>query len=424
MTNAEEIAGKRRSRITLAVCFAAYAMSQLDLALFAYAVPAIRKDFGVSLRAIGLAISAGYLAGGLIQVWLGHLTDRFGRRRLLMAASAGAGIFVALHAATVGLVTLALARAGATAFGGALYPATGALVAEVAPADRRGIWAGMLQIAYPLGWFLASLVAAPILAGYGWRGVFLVALVSLPMALVIGRFVGETPRFAAAAAAREAAPGFFAGLAQLLRPGLRRRTITLFLAQLLFVIAYGGSTFLLPTYLTEFRKLPIGMSAYLVGVGNAVSILGYLAAAYIGERLITRRNTIIIFTLLGAAGFTAMIWLPHGFYQTMAVFAGASIFFYGTAAVKFAYISEQFPTAQRATGLALCGSLAVNLGIAIGPVLITWLVTLWGWQMALSAAVCVPLLIAAALYSLLPATPSGLAIEELEARLSLANGVR
>lgn len=403
--------------VPFAICFGAYMFSQLDLALFAYAVPAIRKDFGLTLQQIGLVITGAYVIGGLIQVVFGHLTDRLGRRRILMVASVGAGLFVAAHAAATGAITLALARAGAIGSGGALYPATGAIVTEVSPARYRGIYAGVLQIAYPLGWFIASLLAAPILVAFGWRAVFLVALISIPYVLIIRRWLPETARFTESAAARETKPGLVDSLRVLLTPRYRRRTIILFVAQWLFVIAYGGSTFLLPTYFTEHRGLPINMSAYLVGVGNAVSIFGYLGAAFIGEFLLTRRTTVVIFTLLGAAGFLAMLWIPKGFYDTMAVFAVMSIFFYGAAAVKFAYIAEMFPTEIRATGLAVCGSLAVNLGIAIGPLLVSTAVHQIGWQMALSFVVAVPLILAGLLYLLLKPIPSGLEVEAVQERV-------
>jgi MFS family permease len=139
---------------TLAICYITYAFSQFDLALFAYAVPAIRADFGVSLQTIGLVITIAYVVGGILQVMMGHLTDTFGRKRLLMVASGASSIFVALHALAIGPLTLALARAGAIGTGGAIYPATGAVVAEEAPARHRGMYAGALQTAYPLGWFL------------------------------------------------------------------------------------------------------------------------------------------------------------------------------------------------------------------------------------------------------------------------------
>lgn len=403
--------------VTLGVCFFAYTFSQLDLALFAYALPAIRKDFDASLQQMGLVLSIAYAFGGLLQVWFGHLTDSLGRRKVLMLASGGSSLFVALHAATAGIFSLALTRAAAIGTGGAIYPSTGAIVTEEAPARFRGIYAGLLQIAYPFGWFLASLIAAPVLIAFGWRAMFLVALAFIPYVLVIHFFLRETARFSALQDSTAKRPGLVANLRIMLSPTYRRRTLTLFAAQFLFVIAYGGSTFLLPTYFTEYRNLPINMSAYLVGVGNAVSIIGYLGAAYIGEFILTRRTTVVIFTLMGAAGFLVMLWVPRGFYETMAVFAVMSIFFYGTAAVKFAYIAEIFPTELRATGLAVCGSLAVNLGIAVGPLLVSTAVEWVGWQMALSWAVAVPLVIAGMLYLFLKPIPSGLEVEDVQDHL-------
>jgi MFS family permease len=408
---------ERRSVASFAICFFAYALSQLDLALFAYAVPAIRKDFGASLRDIGMVIAGAYILGGLAQVWMGHLTDQRGRKLILMVGTAGSSLFVAAHALTGGLLILALARAGAVGTGGAIYPATGAIVTEEAPARYRGLFAGALQIAYPFGWFIASLLAAPILINFGWRAVFLVALISLPYVWVIHRYLRETERFNSLAGRRLEKPSLRQSLQTMLSPALRRRTITLFSAQFLFVIAYGGSSFLLPTYFTEHRGLPINMSAYLVGVGSAVSIVGYLAAAYIGEFVLTRRTTVVIFTLLGAGGFLFMLWVPTGLYPTMAAFAVMSIFFYGTAAVKFAYIAELFPTELRGTGLAVCGSLAVNLGIAVGPLLVSAAVEWIGWQLALSWVVVVPLGLAGILYLFLKPVPSGLEVEDIQAHI-------
>ena len=403
---------------TFAICFVAYAFSQLDLALFAFALPSIRKSFGASLVGVGTIIAVAYVIGGFLQVGMGHLTDRWGRKRLLMIASGASALFVAAHGLAIGPLSLALARAGAIGTGGALYPATGAIVAEVAPARYRGLFAGGLQVAYPLGWFIASLCAAPILIAFGWRGVFLVAFATLPFLFVIQRFLHETERFAAADARRAAKPTLMSSISTMLSPRLRRRTLILFAAQYLFVLAYGGSSLLLPTYFTEYRGFPVDTAAYLVGVGNAVSILGYLGAAYIGEFILTRRTTIVIFTITGALGFLAMLWLPKGFYPTMAVFAATSIFFYGTAAVKAAYIAELFPTELRATGIAVCGSLPVNLGIATGPLLIAFAVERIGWQLALSWVVAVPLICAGLLYLLLKPIPSGLEVEEVEARIN------
>ena len=128
-------------------------------------------------------------------------------------------------------------------------------------------------------------------------------------------------------------------------------------------------------------------SAILVGVGNGIAVFGYILAAYIGEFVLTRRTTVIIWTVLGALSFLYLIWFTSEYIETLIAFSVMSMFFYGTAAVKFAYIAETFPTVIRATGLSVCSSLAVNLGIAFGPLLISYSVAMWGWDMAFSTVV-------------------------------------
>jgi MFS family permease len=64
-----------------------------------------------------------------------------------------------------------------------------------------------------------------------------------------------------------------------------------------------------------------------------------------------------------------------------------TIFFYGTTAVKFTFIAENFPARLRATGVTFAGSLAVNLGIAFGPLAlgnaIGWFDGDWNWAYTL-----------------------------------------
>jgi MFS family permease len=96
------------------------------------------------------------------------------------------------------------------------------------------------------------------------------------------------------------------------------------------------------------------------------------------------------------------------------------MFFYGTAAVKFAYVAEVFPTRLRATGLAFCGSLAVTLGTATGPLLISYSVEHIGWDQAFSLFGALPLFLAGLLYLLLKPVPSGIDVDEVEEQLQSA----
>ncbi|MCC5868786.1 MAG: MFS transporter [Gammaproteobacteria bacterium] len=397
------------------VCFGAYALSQMDLAMWSYALPLIRAEFELSRTALGLMTGIAFGGGGLLLVWLGLLTDKFGRRTMMIAGTIASSVFVTAHAFAVNIVMLTMLRGASIATGGLLYPATGALVAEEAPSRIRGMMTGLLQVAYPLGWFLASLIAIVVLERFGWRAMFLAGLLSVPFVFVIKRYVRESVRFSPSSTMLKADRP---ALAKLFLPGIRRRTITLFIAQYFFVIAYGGAFIFSPLYFHESRGFNIASTASLVGLSNLIGILGYLVAAWVGEFWLTRRTTTVIWTLLGGVFFTIFIWGSTTYWESMLAFSVMALFLLGTAAVKFAYIAEIFPTRLRATGIAFCGSLAVTLGSATGPVIIGWMADNYGWDIAMFLGGAIPLFVAGLLYLLLKPVPSGLEIDEVQRRLA------
>jgi len=384
------------------VCLFAYATAQMDLALFGYAIPSIREEFGLSLTGVMSIVSS--------IVWLGVLTDRFGRKGMFQLSLIGSSILVALHSIVPNPATLTLLRGTSIAVGGLSYPITGAVIAEEFPARLRGLFLGFLQIGYPLGWVFASLWAAWILTDFGWRGLFLVGLVSIPLVWVVNRVIREPPRFV-----EEQKSGTRpATVKDLFEPRIRQRAILVFCAQFLFVWAYAGSIFLFPSYLVENRGLQSFDFSILIGTGNLIGVLGYILAAFTGEFFLTRRNTVVIWTLVGAMLFQVLIWLTNGYQQILIAYSIMTMFFYGSAAVKFAYLAEIFPTRLRATAMATCGSLAVTLGSAAGPLMIAQAIEHWGWNLGYALLVGVPLTAAGLLYFFLKPIQSGLEVEEIE----------
>jgi MFS family permease len=398
------------------VCLFAYATAQMDLALFGYAIPSIRAEFGLSLSGVMSVVSSAFLIGGILIVWLGLLTDRQGRKRMFQFSLIGSSVLIALHSIVPNPAALAALRGSSIAIGGLSYPITGAVITEEFPARYRGLFLGLLQIGYPLGWALASLWAAWLLSGYGWRQLFLVGLVSLPFVWVVNRVIREPPRFLAGQSGRLA--GDAPKIRELLAPDVRKRTILLLCAQFLFVWAYAGSIFLFPSYLKENRGFESFDFSVLIGAGNAIGILGYILAAVTGEFFITRRNTVVIWTLLGACMFQAVVWLSGSYMQLLVAYGLMSMFFYGSAAVKFAYLAEVFPTRLRATAMATCGSFAVTLGSAAGPLMVSLAVERLGWNLGYSVLIGVPLVTAGLLYFFLTPLPSGLEVEEIESLLA------
>jgi len=397
------------------VCFGAYALSQMDLALWSYALPLIREEFALTRTQLGLLTGGAFAAGGALLVWLGVLTDRFGRRRMMIFATVSSSILVSAHTLAANVLMLGALRAGSIATGGLLYPASGALVTEEAPARIRGIMTGLLQVGYPFGWFLASLIGYFVLERFGWRSMFLAGLLSIPFIFVIRRVISESGRFQKPEAN---APVQRAGLSQLFLPGILRRTIILFTAQYCFVVAYGGAMIFAPLYMYEARGFELADTATLVGLSNLIGIFGYFLAAWVGEFWLTRRTTTVVWTLLGGFFLALFIWFPGGYWQSLGLFSLMSVFLLGTAAVKFAYVAEVFPTRLRATGLAFCGSLAVTLGQASGPALIGWIADTANWGLAMLAGGALPMFAAGLLYLLLQPLPSGLDVDEIQRRLA------
>ncbi len=394
------------------ICLIAYTTAQMDLALFGYAVPAIRAEFGLSLSEVMAIVSSAFLMGGVLLVLLGWLGDRLGRLPMFQFSLLGSSLLVALISVAPGVLALTTLRGASIAVGGLSYPITGAIITEEMPARLRGFFMGLLQIGYPLGWALASLWSMWILTEYGWRQLFWVGLVSLPMVWVVRRYLREPPR---AAAARASEPP--AALSDLFVHGIRERALILFVAQFLFVWAYAASIFLFPSFLREVRQLDTFDFSLLIGAGNGIGVLGYVLAAWIGERVWTRRNTVVLWTLLGSVLFQVLVWVPTTFTQILWVYALMSMFFYGSAAVKFAYLAEIFPTRIRALAMACCGSLAVTLGSAAGPYSVSLAIEAWGWHLGYALVVGVPLAGAGLLYLLLDSLPSGLEVEDIQQRV-------
>lgn len=392
------------------ICLMTYTFAQMDLALFGYAIPAIREEFDLTITGVMAIASSAFLLGGILIVWLGLLTDRLGRRQMIQLSFVGSSLLITLHSIVPNPATLAALRGSSIAVGGLSYPVTGAIIAEEFPGRYRGFYLGLLQIGYPLGWAMASLLSAWILVDFGWRALFLVGLISIPFTLVIRRVIREPRRFSEV----NQAPENQATLRDLMVPGVRSRAILLFCAQFLFVSAYAGSIFTFSIFLSEDRGLGKDTYSILIGAGNAIGILGYILAAVVGEFVLTRRTTVVIWTWLGAIAFQYLVWGTQTFMETLIAYGVMSMFFYGSAAVKFAYLAEVFPTRVRATAMATCGSLAVTLGSAAGPMLVSTAVERIGWNEAYTL-ISIPLVLAGVLYLYLKPVPSGLEVEEVEA---------
>jgi putative MFS transporter len=382
-------------------------LANMDQALFAYVLTQISLEFGWSVVDRGWYLAITFTIAGLAIAGLGVVTDRLGRKRVFQVSILISSLFVtALYWAPSTLWLLTLRTLG-FATGGIQSPVTGTIVVEESPRRYLGLLSGTLQIAYPIGWFLSSLLAPPLLERYGWRSVFFIGLVSIPYMWVVERYLREPQAFVRARAEAEAR-GQRASVAELLGPVYRTRTLLMFVGEFLHVFAYGA-TILLTAYFQEARGWSPGDAIRLVGISYAVGSLGYVLAALVGEFYLTRRDTIVVWAVLGSTALLSMIWWADSYWQTVVTYCLTTIFFYGTTAVKFTYIAENYPAHLRASGVTLAGSLAVNLGVAFGPLALSYAVRETGWLWAFTSCAALPLLLSGAVFLLLPRVPFGVA---------------
>ena len=388
----------------------AWTMSNLDQSLFGYAIPGILSEFSVGLDVIGLILTVGFIAAAFMVVLAGLAADTWGRRWTLSALLGLSALCVGLHGLVDDLTQLTWLRALAFGLAAGLAPITSAYVAEAAPARHRGMLMGVLQCGYPLGWFLAAMLAAPLLESSGWRSIFFIGFAIVPIALFIGWRLPESQRFEQRVSDRRQTKGSqldWGLLRELFTPLYRRRSIASIVLFLSFGCAYAGTAFFFPTYFIEVRGYSPAEATQLVGFSNGIAIVGYLAAAWVGEYRLTRRDTFAIWTTLGALALIALMWLPQTRWQDLALFGLTGAFFYGSNAVVGALLTELYPTRMRTTAYALCGSAPLSTGFAIYPALVPLAVQGFGWQWSFTVMIAPLLIISAIAALMLPRVLSG-----------------
>jgi MFS transporter, SP family, sugar:H+ symporter len=166
-----------------------------DTGVISGAILFIKADFGLSPFMQG-AVVAGLLLGAMVGAALaGPLSDRIGRRKLIIAAAITftVGALVAAAAPNAGVLVAARFVLGLAVGSAALVVPL--YLSEIAPTEIRGAIASLNQMMIVVG-ILAAYIVNAILASSGdWR--LMLGLAAVPsLVLLLGMaFMPETPRF-------------------------------------------------------------------------------------------------------------------------------------------------------------------------------------------------------------------------------------
>jgi DHA1 family bicyclomycin/chloramphenicol resistance-like MFS transporter len=277
----------------------------LSLHLFIPAMPAVKEAFGVSTGMAQLTMSLAMLSMAFFTVAYGGLSDRFGRKRVLLG---GLVLFTCGAAACVVAANLAMLLAGRILQGagaGCGVVLARAIARDVYGQERVAQVIAYLTAAYVLGPMFAPMIGGQLTALFGWRALFgLASVVGLLVILAVTFAVPET-RARSAAMAR----GVFAGYKSLLR---RRRFVG-------FMLQPGLSSAAFFTQATAASFLAaelLGADASEIGLWFFAFPIGFMAGSFISGRIGASRS-IEFMTILGgvigvANGALLVAWLYFG----------------------------------------------------------------------------------------------------------------
>jgi MFS transporter, SP family, galactose:H+ symporter len=168
-----------------------------DTGIISGALLFIEKDFPLSIEAKELIVSCVLLGAMVGSLCCGHLTDRFGRKRILLIISALfiLGTFIVSFAESTLTIIIGRLVIG-TALGISSYAAP-LYIAEAAPMELRGGLVSFNQLAITLGIMGAYLLDYTFanLGSASWRWMFAIGLLPAVILCIGMLFLPESPRW-------------------------------------------------------------------------------------------------------------------------------------------------------------------------------------------------------------------------------------
>ena len=156
-------------------------LSSLGTSIANVALPTLAEAFSASFQEVQWIVLAYLLAITTLIVSVGRLGDLVGRRRLLQAGIVVFTVASVVCGAAPTLWLLIAARAAQGLGASIMMALTMAFVAETVPTARTGSAMGLLGTTSAIGTALGPSLGGVLIAGLGWRAIF---LVNVPLGLL------------------------------------------------------------------------------------------------------------------------------------------------------------------------------------------------------------------------------------------------
>lgn len=355
------------------LAFGAWALVSMDNVMLGLAVPALAPAMHLSLSTLEYLVGVFAFATFAAPVLLGRIIDRRGRRLNFQVSLIGTGVFGGLTALVSSAWQLIVVRLLVATSYGLTEPVINTLVAEEAPRRHRGVLMGFVQAGYPFGAAIAGTIASALLAGPGWRPLFLVSFAPLLLVLLAALFLKDSSRFEQVKdAVRRSDIEHRPDWRQLFTREQRRQTVVTSLFGFCINGGIGLVIGVVTTYLVHVDHMSIGDAAFLFGLSNWVALGSQILVGWLADYL-PSKWLMTVYALLGAASL-ALLAIPGLTFTTAAVsLVGFGFFGNGTFGCYTRYTTESYPTELRGTGTSFslgCSFLTLSFMPVIGGALI------------------------------------------------------
>ena len=294
----------REQRNTFVACFLGWALDALDFFLVTFVLVPLGHDFGQTIPKVAFAITLTLMMRPVGAFIFGILGDKFGRRIPLMADIIFYSVMELLTAFAPNFTVFLILRALFGIGMGGEWGLGASLAMESLPTQARGLFSGILQQGYAVGYLLAALVYWIVFPHFGWRGLFIAGALPAFLVIYIRARVPESPVWQRARARQQ--------------PRLKmsifvRQHGALFIYAALLMTAFNymshGTQDLYATFLEKQRGFGVSAKSMISIVYATGAICGGAVMGFLSQQW-GRRRVIILSAICGMLLIPLWIFAP------------------------------------------------------------------------------------------------------------------
>mgnify|MGYP000703394017 FL=1 len=368
---------------TLIIIFDGY-----DLVIYGVVLPILMQQWQldpVTAGALGSTALFGMMIGAML---LGTLSDRFGRKKMIVLCIVLFSGFTALNGFAQTPLQFGVMRFIAGLGIGGVMPNVVALMSEYSPRRIRSTLVAVMFSGYAIGGMLSAVLGIWIVPQFGWQVMFYLAVIPLLLLPLIWTQLPDSVAFLVRqgkiAEARKVLAALTGkplpddaelavhqpqkteqSLAALFSNNRALSTLMFFQAFFMCLLMVYGLGSWLPKLMT-MAGYGFGSSLMFLLFLNIGGIIGAIGGGWLSDRFHPRPVLMLFFTLaavsLALLGFKSHVAVLY-FLVTV---AGATTI--GSQILLYAYVAQFYPTAIRSTALGWSSGVG-RIGAILGPVL-------------------------------------------------------